>query len=126
MSNQPEHNNQQSETLTTEEVRQALLAELEASKRTIDELSDHQLEAIIGAGGCVSCMSTTYILPDVTKEYYQNQRDKGKSRWQALGATVRNGLPLAHDIDQTGDIRSYETPEEAVRRVMMSPQFRHR
>jgi hypothetical protein len=71
-------------------------------------------------------MSTTYILPDVTKEYYQNQRDKGKSPWQALSATVRNGLPLAHDIDQTGDRRPYETKEQAVRRAMMKPQFRDR
>ena len=51
MSNQPEHDNQQPEILTPEEVRQFILAELEASKQEIAELSDEQLTEIAGAGG---------------------------------------------------------------------------
>jgi hypothetical protein len=48
MSNQPENEIQPSSTL--EEVRQSLLAELDASKQTITDLSDEELEAIAGGG----------------------------------------------------------------------------
>jgi hypothetical protein len=48
MSNQPEHENQQPETVTPEEVRQSLLAEIEAGKQAITELSDDQLEEVAG------------------------------------------------------------------------------
>ena len=48
MSNQPENEHQQYETVTPEEVRQSLLAELEAGKQAIDELSDEQLEEVAG------------------------------------------------------------------------------
>jgi vacuolar-type H+-ATPase subunit H len=47
MSNQPE-----SKTLTPEEIRQAILNELEASQQEIAEISDEQLEEI--AGGALS------------------------------------------------------------------------
>ena len=50
MSNQPELENQQFETLTPEEVRQALLAEIEATRQAIAELSDEQIEEITGGG----------------------------------------------------------------------------
>jgi hypothetical protein len=46
MSNQPENEMQQ--TLTPEEVRQYLLAELEASKQVVAELSDKELEEAAG------------------------------------------------------------------------------
>ena|SRR5690349_8227592 len=49
MTNQPENENQQ--TPTPEEVRQYILAELEASKQTIAELSDEQLEEVAGGAG---------------------------------------------------------------------------
>ena len=48
MSNQPENEIQPSSTL--EEVRQSLLAEIDASKQTITDLSDEELEAIAGGG----------------------------------------------------------------------------
>ena len=48
MSNQPEHENQQPEMVSTEEVREYLLTELEASKQAIAELNDEQLEQIAG------------------------------------------------------------------------------
>ena len=50
MTNQPEHENQQPETVTPEEVRQAILAELEATRQAITELSDEEIETITGAG----------------------------------------------------------------------------
>jgi hypothetical protein len=50
MSNQPEYENQQPETVTLEEVRQSILAEIEASKQAITELSDEQLEEVAGGG----------------------------------------------------------------------------
>ena len=46
MSDQIENENQQ--TASPEEVRQYILAELEASKQTIAELSDEQLEQVAG------------------------------------------------------------------------------
>lgn len=48
MSNQPEHENQQSQTVAPEEVRQSLLTELEVRKQTIAVLSDEQLAAVRG------------------------------------------------------------------------------
>src|SRR5689334_17575806 len=51
MSNQPENENQQAETITTEELREFLLTEIEASKQAIAELSDEQLEEVAGGAG---------------------------------------------------------------------------
>ena len=48
MSNQPENENQQPETFTPEEVRQSILAEIEATQQAITELSDEQLEEVAG------------------------------------------------------------------------------
>jgi hypothetical protein len=48
MSNQPDQKMQPSETLTSEEVRQSILAELEASKQEVAEISDEQLMEITG------------------------------------------------------------------------------
>jgi Type-A lantibiotic len=48
MSNQPEHENQQTKSVTPEEVRQSILAELEASQQAITELSDEELEEVAG------------------------------------------------------------------------------
>ncbi len=48
MSNQSENEIQQTPTPTPEEVRQHLLTEIEASKQTIEELSDEELEQIAG------------------------------------------------------------------------------
>jgi len=50
MSNQPEQENQQPETVTPQEIREAILADLEASKQAIAELSDKELEQITGGG----------------------------------------------------------------------------
>jgi hypothetical protein len=52
MSNQPQYENQQPETVTPEELRQSILAELEASKQEHVDLSDEQLMEI--AGGTLS------------------------------------------------------------------------
>ena len=48
MSNQPENENQQIQTVTPQELREFLLAELEATKQAIAELSDEQMEIITG------------------------------------------------------------------------------
>jgi hypothetical protein len=54
MSNQPENENQQ--TVTSEEVRQSLLTSIEASKQAIElSLSEEQLQAI--TGGCGQCIA---------------------------------------------------------------------
>ena len=49
MSDQIENENQQS--MTPEEVRQALLAEIEATQQAIAELSNEQLEEVVGGAG---------------------------------------------------------------------------
>jgi hypothetical protein len=46
MSNQPE--NEQTEIVTSEEVRQYVLAEIDATKQVIAELSDEELEEVAG------------------------------------------------------------------------------
>jgi hypothetical protein len=68
MSNQPENEMQQ--TLTPEEVRQYMLAEIEATTRAVTELSNEELEAIRGGGGvlgkCAGCgnpLEQTYSAP---------------------------------------------------------------
>ena len=48
MSNQAENEKQQPETVAPEEVRQFILAEIEASKQAIAELSDEELEEVAG------------------------------------------------------------------------------
>src|SRR5690242_9134084 len=50
MSNQSENEMQQSETMTPDEVRQYLQAELEAGAQEISELSDEELEQVAGGG----------------------------------------------------------------------------
>ena len=44
MSNQPENEKQQAETVSAEALREYLLTEIEASKQAVAELSDEQLE----------------------------------------------------------------------------------
>lgn len=64
MSNQPEQENQQPETVTPQEIREAILADLEASKQAIAELSDEELEQITGGGltGWISNLHHEMIL----------------------------------------------------------------
>ena len=59
MSNQPE--NEQTTIVTPEEVRQSLIAEIDATKQAITELSEEELEEV--AGGA----------------------------WQRIGSFIRNG-----------------------------------
>ena len=67
MSNQSEHENQQS--LTPEEVRQALLAGIEATQQAIVELSNEQLEEVGGGGlrkkigQCFGCSKPQTLSP---------------------------------------------------------------
>jgi hypothetical protein len=58
MSNQPENEMQQS--LTPEEVRQSVLDEIDATKQTIADLSDEELEEIAGAAGTLTAMRAIY------------------------------------------------------------------
>ncbi len=52
MSDQAENENQQ--TVTPEEVRQSMLAELDASQEAIAELSDEELEEVAGGVGGIA------------------------------------------------------------------------
>jgi hypothetical protein len=70
MSNQSEHENQQS--LIPEEVRQALLAEIEATQQAIAELSNEQLEEVVGGGylkkigQCFGCSKPQTLSPSLS------------------------------------------------------------
>lgn len=82
MSDQPENEKQQSET--SQELREVLLAELDASKQVIAELSEEQLEEIVGGGlsaftkkflGCFACggqkqTSTPVEWPTISTRVY--------------------------------------------------------
>ena len=48
MSDQIENEMQQTQTVTPEEVRQQLMAEIEATRQTITELNDEELEEVAG------------------------------------------------------------------------------
>jgi hypothetical protein len=117
MSNQPEYEyqDQQSETITPEEVRQALLAEIDASKRAIEELSDGQLETIVGAGGCIGCIDKVVDKGDAAlarkngvPAYYQVLRDNGWNRWHAAGEAIINGPSLGAQVHDSGRGNSVE------------------
>ena len=109
MSDQTENEIQQTETQTPEEVRQALRAELDASKQEIETLSDEQLETIIGAGGCLSCANQTLEAVDNTvaahtgrKAYYQELRAHGWNRWPAAIEAVKNGDSIGKEAFKLG------------------------
>ncbi len=64
MSKQLGKKKQSSESVTPKEVRQFLLAEFEAGKQAIGELSDEELlEAIAGGGLCCSRLPRTHSAP---------------------------------------------------------------
>jgi hypothetical protein len=48
MSNQPENENQQIEIVNSEEVRQSILAEIDATRQAIAELSEEELAEVAG------------------------------------------------------------------------------
>ena len=77
MSNQPENENQQ--TVTPEEVREALLAELDASKQEIEALNDEELESITGAGAGWEGVKLMYGI---------NRRDGHGMLKSAIGAVM--------------------------------------
>lgn len=89
MSNQPENEMPQPNTMTPQELREALLAELEAGKQIIAELSDEQMEAITGGA-----------LPDAVAEVH--------------GAILHDAnaihLPQAHQPSFHPDGRSPSAP----------------
>ena len=60
MSNQEENENQQTEIMTPEEVRQSLLAEIDATRQAIAELSDEELADVSGAGLSTAALRTTF------------------------------------------------------------------
>ena len=61
MSHQPEQENQQSEPLTPQELRQFILVELEAKQQVIGQLSDEQLVEIVGG-----TIGKVYTPPTIT------------------------------------------------------------
>jgi hypothetical protein len=87
MSNQPENDVQQ--PLTPEEVRQYTLAEIEATKQVIAELSDEELEEIAGAGPQLSGMIATYKF--ARSRQYSNDGSNGNGVIKSLQYAWNNG-----------------------------------
>jgi hypothetical protein len=87
MSNQPEDEMQQ--TLTSEEVRQPLLAEIEASKQAVVELSNERLEEVVGGlslrGGIVGLKQGWSNASSMAK-------GAGLSNTEKIGASIRSGF----------------------------------
>jgi hypothetical protein len=93
--NTPMTKQPKNEALTTQELREALLSELESSHKVIAELSDEQLEAV--AGGMINPFS-------VTREEYINWFQR-HARWvaenpQARSHLLGSGNPMARHSDQ--------------------------
>ncbi len=123
MSNQSETEMPLSETASLENVRQFLLADLNATRQAISELSEEELEAISG-GGCLTCNN---IAPEEgqpvhignpgdpringIKASYLAMRDVGKnpikSMYLALRYGPRTGTRLAAmDVHYTSAMRA--------------------
>jgi hypothetical protein len=95
MSNQPENEMQQ--TLTPEEVRQYALAEIEASKQAIADLSDEELEEIAGAAGSLSGMRAVY---NTARSDGNGILTSAKFAWKSgrsLGSLYKEQLPVYMD-----------------------------
>ena len=93
MSNQSEHENQQIETLTPDEVRQYLLTEIEATQKQITELSDEELEEVAGGiagtsysirgawrGGVAGYQGAQYSGKDSVQGFFNGARDGAKNK----------------------------------------------
>ena len=109
MSNQPENTNQQPETVTPEEVRQSLLAELQASKQVIAELSDEQLETIAGAGSRW----------DGVKALYQISRKGGDSPLSSAITAVSKGPKFGMGRAEKGDHGSQDMYKKSADHLWM-------
>jgi hypothetical protein len=98
MSNQPENDVQQ--PLTPEEVRQYALAEIEATKQVIAELSDEELEEIAGAGPQLSGMIATYKF--ARSRQYSNDGSNGNSIGASLKYAWNNGRSTGQALAAQG------------------------
>ena len=98
MSNQPENDVQQ--PLTPEEVRQYALAEIEATKQVIAELSDEELEEIAGAGPQLSGMIATYKF--ARSRQYSNDGSNGNGIIKSLQYAWNNGRSTGEALAAQG------------------------
>ncbi len=92
MSNQSEQEKPQPETSTPQEVRQFLLAELEASQQIILELNDEQLIEITGGGNMISGI----------KAVYQVERDLGEGVVLSATSAITQGPRLGIEYAKRG------------------------
>jgi hypothetical protein len=93
MSNQPE--NEQTEIMTPEEVRQYVLAEIDATKQAIAELSEEELEEV--AGGAFAFSS----LPSLSRVV---------DHFSTYGPHYMNAAQTAHGLYQTYKVRRPQPP----------------
>ena len=79
MSDHLENEMQPSETVTPQELRESLLAELETARQAIAELNNEQLEEVVGGGlNCFNCKPSTISPPESPRSF--------RFVWQTLEA----------------------------------------
>lgn len=88
MSNQSE--NEQQQSMTPEEARQHLLAELDASKQAIAELSNEELEKITGGAGILSRIFGCFACGKPSGRTSANQNPFYDPNWSPPPATTQN------------------------------------
>jgi hypothetical protein len=112
MSNQPEN-----EASTPQELRQFILSTLETSQQALVDLSDEELEAIVGGGGCISCSAKPESPVGVVyvgklgnyrskgiKASYLAQRDVKRSPVRSAYNALRYGGDLGEKLNREYDI----------------------
>lgn len=97
------------QTLTPAEVRQALLAEIEASKQIIAELSDEQLEEVTGSLGLSTIRSTWGA--------FKGYRNEGVSFPQSVVGALKNGPAIADNLAEKGIKVTSKNAAERVRQA---------
>ncbi len=90
MSDHLENEMQPSETTTPQELREALLTELETARQEIAELSNEQLEEVVGGGWLSYC--TSCVKPE-TKSPAASPPRSYKLIWETLDAMSPGASP---------------------------------
>src|SRR5690242_18428206 len=114
MSNQADHENQQVETLTPEEVRQYLLAELEASQQVLAELSDEELTQIVGAG---LCCSKPRVVESVHASNWPYPKHTGSAS-APTSPTASGGGPTSASLRRTNSAPADPTKPETYNQLL--------
>jgi hypothetical protein len=118
MSNQPEQENQQSETITSQELREFMMDELEARKQLVAEISDEQLTEIVGG-----TIGKVYEQPKITwtpKTAVAVTPAKKTVTWAEQEKTVHEYTPTPPSSPESTPPSSPKNGWDAVRRLWIT------